>query len=121
VAQRPCGAQDDAALSLLEREMARLSKASGGVAGAVAIHMESGRLAALNQSEPFPMASTFKVPIAVQLLSLVDEGREQLNRLVTIDQRDLHPGSGTLNDLFNKGGLALSVRKPARTDAADFG
>jgi beta-lactamase class A len=56
------------------------------------------------------MASTVKVPVAVQLLSLVDEGKERLDRMVVIEARDLHPGSGTLSDLFNKPGLALSVR-----------
>jgi beta-lactamase class A len=56
------------------------------------------------------MASTFKVPIAVQLLTLVDKGEVRLERMIEIKQSDLHPGSGTLTDLFNKGGLALSVR-----------
>lgn len=103
-------AAQDPAIERLEREMARVAKVAGGVVGATAIHLESGRRAALNPREPFPMASTFKVPIAVQLLTLVDEGKEQLDRMVTIEPKDLHPGSGTLSDLFNKPGLALSVR-----------
>lgn len=102
-------AQDPAILRL-EREMARIAQVGGGVVGASAIHIESGRRAVLQPTERFPMASTVKVPIAVQLLTLVDEGRERLDRMVTLEARDLHPGSGTLSDLFNKPGVALSVR-----------
>lgn len=100
----------DAALQRLEREFARLSKTSGGVVGATAIHIESGRRVSLNGAERFPMASTFKVPIAVQLLSRVDKGEVKLTDMITIEQKDLHPGSGTLSGLFNKPGVALSVR-----------
>lgn len=100
----------DAALGRLEREIARLSKNSGGVVGATAIHIESGRRVALNGGERFPMASTYKVPIAVQLLARVDKSEWKLEQMVEIKPSDLHPGSGTLADLFNKPGVALSVR-----------
>ncbi len=100
----------DVALGRLEREMARLSKNSGGVVGATAIHIESGRRISLNGGERFPMASTYKVPIAVQLLARVDKGEVKLDQMIEIKPTDLHPGSGTLTDLFNKPGVALSVR-----------
>jgi beta-lactamase class A len=100
----------DAALERLEREIARLSKNSGGVVGATAIHIETGRRVSLNGTARFPMASTYKVPIAVQLLARVDKGEVKLDQMVEIKQADLHPGSGTLTDLFNRPGVALSVR-----------
>lgn len=100
----------DRPLVRLEREMQRLSRDAGGVTGAAAIHIESGRTVSVNGSQRFPMASTYKLPIAIQTLTLVDQGRERLERLVAIEQRDLRPGSGTLRDLFNKPGVALSVR-----------
>jgi beta-lactamase class A len=100
----------DAALGRLEREIARLSINSGGVVGATAIHIESGRRVSLNGIERFPMASSYKVPIAVQLLTRVDKGEIKLDQMIEIKQSDLHPGSGTLADLFNKPGVALSVR-----------
>lgn len=100
----------DAALQRLEREIARLAKVSGGVVGVTAIHLESGRRVSMNGADRFPMASTFKVPIAVQLLTRIDNGEVKLDQLIDIKKSDLHPGSGTLSDLFNKGGLALSVR-----------
>ena len=100
----------DPKLARLEREMARIAAVGGGVVGATAVHVESGDRASLNAKERFPMASTFKVPIAVQLLHRVDLGEERLDRMVTVNGSDLHPGSGTLADLFNKPGVALSVR-----------
>jgi beta-lactamase class A len=112
LARTPAGTRPttDASLQRLQREIARLSAVSGGVVGVTAIHLETGRRASLNGTDRFPMASTFKVPIAVQLLTRVDKGEIKLDQMIDIKQSDLHPGSGTLSDLFNKGGLALSVR-----------
>jgi len=100
----------DPALQRLEREVARLGKASGGVTGATAIHLETGRRVTLNGTDRFPMASSYKVPIAVQLLTLVDQGKVRLDQMIELKSSDLHPGSGTLTGLFNKPGVALSVR-----------
>ena len=107
--RRP-GSSGEPALQALEREIARLAKVSGGIAGVTAIHLETGRRVSLNGADRFPMASTFKVPIAVQLLTRIDKGEIKLDQMIEIKQSDLHPGSGTISDLFNKGGLALSVR-----------
>lgn len=100
----------DSALTRLEREIARLAKGAGGVVGISVIHLETNRRVSLNGSERFPMASTYKVPIAVQLLSRVDKGEVRLDQMIQLQPSDLHPGSGTLTDLFNQQGLALSVR-----------
>jgi beta-lactamase class A len=94
----------------LQTEVARLAGISDGVVGVTAVHIESGRRFSFHGTERFPMASTFKVPIAVQLLSRVDRGEARLDDMITIEPHDLHPGSGTLSNLFNKPGVALSVR-----------
>jgi beta-lactamase class A len=99
-----------AALQKLEREIGRLTSEAGGTVGVSAIHIESGRKVSLRGSERFPMASTFKVPVAVQLLHRVDDGEVRLDQMVDIQPGDLHPGSGTLTELFNKPGVSLSVR-----------
>jgi beta-lactamase class A len=100
----------DPSLARLQAEMTRLAQVAGGRTGAAAIHLETGRRVALNGGEMFPLASTYKVPIAVRLLDLVDGAQVRLDQMVAIEPSDLHPGSGTLTDLFNKPGLALSVR-----------
>ena len=103
-------AAQDAGLRKLEAEMERVSRISGGVVGAAAVHVESGRTALLNAADRFPMASTYKVPIAVKLLDRVDAGEVKLEQMVELGPADLHPGSGTLTPLFNKPGVSLSVR-----------
>jgi beta-lactamase class A len=93
----------------LQTEVARLARITDGVVGVTAVHIESGRRFSFHGTDRFPMASTFKVPIAVELLSRVDRGEVRLGQMVTIDKRDLHPGGGTLSNLFTKPGVALSV------------
>jgi beta-lactamase class A len=100
---------DDPALERLARELARLAPISEGTVGVGVIHLETGREVYLNGDEPFPMASTYKVPIAVQLLTLVDRGERSLAEMIEIEPEDLHPGSGTLSNLFDDPGVVLSV------------
>jgi beta-lactamase class A len=108
--QRPASAQSDRGLQPLEAEIARLAELSGGFVGVGAVHLESGREVYHNAGEPFPMASTYKVPIAVQLLTRVDRGEVRLDSLIEVEPADLHPGSGTLSALFDDPGVILSLR-----------
>ncbi len=103
-------AAPEAGLPRLEAEIARLAEASGGTLGVVAIHVESGRRVALHGDERFPMASTYKVPIAVQLLTRVDRGEIALSDMVELEPSDIHPGSGTISSLFDDPGVVLSLR-----------
>jgi beta-lactamase class A len=87
----------------------RIAPLSGGVMGS-GRPPGVGRSAFLNGDEPFPMASTYKVPIAVELLHRVDEGKLDLAEMVEVKRHDYSPGSGILTDLIREPGLALSVR-----------
>jgi beta-lactamase class A len=110
VAQNP-STRPDPGIARLEAQFAELAKISGGGSvGVAAIHLESGRSAFLNRAQGFHMASTFKVPIAVRLLTQVDRGQLRLDSMITLRPTDLHPGSGTLSDLFRQPGVSLSVR-----------
>jgi beta-lactamase class A len=107
----PAAAQPaDAGLARLEREIARLAELSGGVMGVAAIHLETGRAVYHNRDIAFPMASSYKVPIAVELLTRVDRGEKQLDAMVELVPEDVHPGSGTISQLFQVPGVALSLR-----------
>ncbi len=94
---------------ILERELARLAESSGGMMGVAAVHIESGRTAYLNPDEPFPMASTYKVPIAAQLLHLVDKGEQSLDKMIDIERPHYSPGSGMISRLLNDPGVSLSL------------
>ena len=100
----------DSGLRRLEQELAHLATFSGGKVGVGAVHLETGREVFLNREEPFPMASTYKVPIAVTLLSLVDSGRLRLDTMISLRPSDLHPGSGTISNLLDDPGVSLSLR-----------
>lgn len=103
-------AAPEAGLERLEQQITELADISEGTVGVAIVHLESGQSIYLNRSDRFPMASTFKVPVAVGVLHRVDEGELGLDSMITIQPGDLHPGSGTLTDLFNHPGTALSVR-----------
>jgi len=98
-----------AAEPMLEREFARFDELSGGTMGIAAIHLESGRSAWLNADEAFPMASTYKVPIAVRLLSMVDNGELALDQRIDISVEEYSPGSGMLAKLLDDPGLSVSI------------
>ena len=100
----------DPGLARLESEMLRLSVIARGKVGVGLIHVESGRELFINRDVAFPMASTFKVPVAVQFLTKVDIGAASLDSMVTLTPGDLHPGSGTLSNLFDDPGVSLSYR-----------
>lgn len=102
--------QTDLGLHRLDAEIRRLAEVAGGRVGVAAVHLETGRAVYLNRGEAFPMASSYKVPIAVQLLTRVDWGQIRLDSMVTLQPGDLHPGSGTLTELFDDPGVALSLR-----------
>jgi len=91
-------------------ELERIADAVDGTVGACAIHVESGRTVAINGDVAFPMASTYKVPIAVRMLSLVDGGELSLDDMVDLQPGDLHPGSGIISRLLDDPGVSLSHR-----------
>ncbi|MBS1509136.1 MAG: class A beta-lactamase [Bacteroidetes bacterium] len=102
-------------IHFLEQEIARLSVLSGGKLGVAALHIESGKSFSQWPEEKFPMASSYKIPIAVEVLTKVDSGKLSLDQMIELSLEDLHPGSGMLSERFNwpnvkKPGVALSVR-----------
>jgi beta-lactamase class A len=96
-------------LQRLEREIARLASSAGGTVGVGAVHIESGRRVSVNGGMRFPMGSTYKVPIAVQLLARIDQGEVNLDQMVELKPNDIRP-NGTIRALLSKPGLSLSVR-----------
>ena len=79
-----------------------------GLAGVAAQDMESGAQVFLNGDQPFPMASTYKIPIAMALLSKVDAGELRLTDMIEIDD-DEWVFSQVIAANFIHQGLALSV------------
>jgi beta-lactamase class A len=68
----------------LEARLAEIAAASGGTLGVRVVHLESGKAAGLNASARFPMASVYKLPIAVVVLAKVDAGELSLAQEVEV-------------------------------------
>jgi beta-lactamase class A len=100
----------DPSLARLEQQIDFVTgHATDAIVGVGATHVETGRTIALRGGESFPMASAFKLPVAVQIMSMVDEGKIALDKMVSLGPADLHPGSGKLTELFFHPGVSLSV------------
>ena len=96
-------------LAHLEGEIARLEPLSGGLVGVGIWHLESDEQLVFRPGQTFPMASSYKIPVAVQLLRRVEAGELRLDSMVTLTAADIHPGSGTISRLLDDPGVALSA------------
>jgi beta-lactamase class A len=100
----------DSGLARLQEELERIAASAGGTVGVAVRHIESGREVHLQRGQRFPMGSTFKLPVAVQLLALVDEGRLSLDKVIRLRPGDMRPGSGTLVKRYAPDNPDYSVR-----------
>ena len=99
--------EDHEALAQLRQIEGQLRGAKLGVS---ALNLGTGRRLRYQADEPYPMWSTYKIPIALSVLKRVEAGSERLDRMVTVEPRSFSSGSGILTQFFSRGGLALSVR-----------
>jgi beta-lactamase class A len=102
-------AGDPSATARLQQQIEFVAHATDGVLGVSATHIETGRSVSVRGAESFPMASAFKVPVAVQLITMVEAGQLTLDKMITLTPQDLHPGSGKISELLFHPGVALSV------------
>jgi beta-lactamase class A len=94
--------------AMISRKIKKISADSHSQVGVSAIHIETGKRIAYRGDNPFFMASTVKVPIALILLRKIDAKQDKLNRLITVKEDNAVPGSG---ELF----AALKLNPKART------
>jgi len=96
----------------LEAELHRIVDRFPGSIGVWVEHLESGVEAGVDPDTPYGMASTYKVPILVEMLARVDAGELSLDDPVPMRPSDQHIGSGLMADLWAPG-LTLSLRNLA--------
>jgi beta-lactamase class A len=96
-------------------EIAEAERASGGTMGVMAIHLPSGRRIGHNAGERFPMASTFKLAVALAVLARVDSGSVRLHQPVTIAPSDFRLGPQPLADSVGPRGGTLTVEQMVRS------
>ena len=95
----------------LEKQFSRFELETAGSLGVSAIHIESHREILFKSDQLFLMCSTYKIPIAIFLLHLSEEGKIDLNEIYTLREVDLRPGFAfTLNDFDCSQGFPISIR-----------
>jgi beta-lactamase class A len=116
LAASPAAQQASVAARHLDRLRGRIEAAlpaAQGVVGVSIKHLERNTAMAVNGDEPFPMASTFKLPVLVELHAQAKAGRVRWDSTVDISPRDQHLGSGDITPLYDPPGVALSWRNLA--------
>ena len=93
--------------SRFQETLRQIEATSGGRLGAAMLDTQTGAAYAYRGAERFPMCSTFKFLAAAQVLSRVDQGREQLGRRITVRASDIVPHSPATQPRV--GGLPMTV------------
>lgn len=86
--------------ALLQEQLNNLDiiSAAQGNVGIGVLDLNSGKSWFLNGKQRFPMQSVYKLPIAIAVLKLVDEGKISLDQLVTITPQEFAPGSSPIKE-----------------------
>jgi beta-lactamase class A len=108
-AARAAEPASDPRLGRLERQIRAFARTIPGEVGVAVRHVETGRQVLLRGNEKFPMASTFKVPVVVEVYAQVRAGKLSLDDEVALEPKDRHLGSGSLRH-YRLPGVKLSVR-----------
>ncbi|HKY22979.1 MAG TPA: class A beta-lactamase [Vicinamibacterales bacterium] len=95
-------------LSPLETTFNRIANSARAKIGVALIHLESGRLIVIRGDERFPMASVVKLPIAIEVLAQISEGKLSLDRQVWIGPSDIRPCC-TLSRRHPNGAISRTV------------
>jgi beta-lactamase class A len=91
-----------------EAEIARIAGYAQGDVGLAARHLGTGAALEHRAQEGFPMASTIKVPLALTILEMVDQGRLRLDQMVAVEPVEMNP-SAPIGEEFFYPGLSLSL------------
>src|SRR4051794_28088928 len=76
-------------LASLEAGVNRIIRTSPGEVGVALVHIESGARLSIHGDRRFPMASVYKLPIAIEALAQVAEGTLVMARPVTLGPNDI--------------------------------
>src|ERR671931_1834590 len=97
-----------AEIAALRSQIERVIPRARGQVGVAIKHVESGTELMINADQMYPMASTYKVPILVELFYQRAVGKLSLSDRVEVNPLDVHPG-GTIALLLDGPGLQMSI------------
>jgi beta-lactamase class A len=97
-------------VTTLQKQIERVIPRARGEVGVAIKHVESGTEILVNADKKYPMASTYKLPILVEIYFQAAEGKLSLNDMVDVQPSDIHIGSGAMVALFDPPGVQLNIR-----------
>ena len=95
-------------LAALTARLERIIQTSPGDVGVALVHVESGAHLSIHGDRRFPMASVYKLPIAIEALAQVSEGKLGVGREVTLAANDIR-ACCTLSRRYPRGGVTLTL------------
>ena len=75
----------------LKSEIETISKQAKGIVGVGVMDLKTQETLLINQDHKFPMQSTFKFPLAIAVLDLVDKGKYKLDQKIHVTKAQLDP------------------------------
>ena len=101
----------------LDVDVKRLASTVDAKVGVAAIELENGNTFRLHADEAFPMASVFKMPLALTVLRRVDSGALKLDQMFTI--REFSPGHTPIRERANGKPVTLTLRELVAAAVSD--
>lgn len=93
----------------LEEQIQQIRTEAAGEIGVYVRHLGSGHTVSLNADRLWYQASTIKIPVAIAVLQLVEEGALSLDDRLTLQETDFVDGAGSL--LWTDPGTEVSLRR----------
>jgi beta-lactamase class A len=94
---------------LLEDQIAEIAKSSKGIVAVSVLGLESRNTVSYNGDKHMVMQSVMKLPIAMTVLKLIDEGKWRLDKKIHITKADLPETYSPLRDKYPEGNVDVTV------------
>ncbi|HHV46681.1 MAG TPA: serine hydrolase, partial [Tissierellia bacterium] len=93
---------------MLKNRLELLLKDVPGKAGFYYKNLKTGETIGFNENEPFIAASVIKIPILIEVLRQIEEGKLKEDDLVEVKEQDKMPSCGALTYMHD--GLKVTVK-----------
>lgn len=98
----------------LQQQVLKIIQSHNAKVGVSASHPSSGFSLSINETEYFPMASTFKLPLAIFCLTKVDQKQLSLHQMIEIMPSHICGGSGIMVKHLDLPGATFSLQNLIR-------
>lgn len=93
----------------IREKIKQIASTISGTVGVSALHLERNENITFNGAQLFPMASTYKIPIAIHTLMLIERGALDFDSTIILAPCDLRQDSELINKQFKNGQTNFSV------------